>query len=276
MSQTNHRPARGTLIIIGGHEERSKDSDRTILKEVARRAVDNEPLVILTVASTSHPELGDEYAKIFSDLGVRNPRVLPLRSREEATHPDVVKQLGDAAVVFFTGGDQLRITSQLGDTPVYKCLHELYRRGATIAGTSAGAAVMSETMLVGGRGDESPEISALRMAPGLGLLEQAVVDSHFAERGRFGRLLGAVAQNPANLGLGLDEDTGIVVERGQTFRVIGSGGVYVFDAASVTYSSLSEQRAEGIVTIHRLTVHVLTADDCFDLRSRRPGGQLEL
>ena len=135
---------------------------------------------------------------------------------------------------------------------------------------------MSETMLVGGRGDESPEISALRMAPGLGLLEQAVVDSHFAERGRFGRLLGAVVQNPANLGLGLDEDTGIVVERGQTFRVIGSGGVYVFDAASVTYSSLSEQRTEGIVTIHRLTVHVLAADDCFDLRSRRPGGQLEL
>src|SRR5437763_11753809 len=131
-------------------------------------------------------------------------------------------------------------------------------------------------MLVGGRGDESLEISALRMAPGLGLLEQAVVDSHFAERGRFGRLLGAVAQNPANLGLGLDEDTGIIVERGQTFRVIGSGGVYVFDAASVTYSSLSEGQAEGIATIHGVTLHVLAADDCFDLRSRRPVPHPEL
>src|SRR5436305_2345727 len=256
MSQTNHRPARGTLIIIGGHEERSKDSDRTILKEVARRAVDNEPLVILTVASTSHPELGDEYAKIFSDLGVRNPRVLPLRSREEATHPDVVKQLGDAAVVFFTGGDQLRITSQLGDTPVYKCLHELYRRGATIAGTSAGAAVMSETMLVGGRGDESPEISALRMAPGLGLLEQAVVDSHFAERGRFGRLLGAVAQNPANLGIGIDENTALLLEADDTFQVIGSGAVYAIDGSAIRYSSLSEERPEGIVSIFDVKLHV--------------------
>jgi cyanophycinase len=275
MSQTSHRQPKGTLIIIGGHEERSRNGGRTILSEVARRAGRNEVLVILTIASTSHPELGDEYAEIFSDLGVRNARVLPLRSREAATDPDVVKQLGDAAVVFFTGGDQLRITSQLGDTPTYNCLHELYKRGATIAGTSAGAAAMSETMLVGGKGDESPEISALRMAPGLGLLEQAVVDSHFAERGRFGRLLGAVAQNPANLGIGLDEDTAIIVEGGRTFRVIGSGGVYVFDAARVTYSSLSEERAEGVVSIHGVTVHVLAADDCFDLRSRRPGTQQE-
>jgi cyanophycinase len=270
MNQTSHRPVKGTLIIIGGHEERSKDGDRRILKEVARRAGRNQALVILTVASASHPEVGDEYVDIFSDLGVRNARVLPLRSREEASNPDVVKQLADAAVVFFTGGDQLRITSQLGDTPTYTSLHELYSHGATIAGTSAGAAVMSQTMLVGGRGDESLEISALRMAPGLGFLEQAVLDSHFAERGRFGRLLGAVAQNPANLGLGLDEDTAIIVERGQTFRVIGSGGVYVFDAAGVTYSSLSERQAEGIVTIHGVTLHVLAADDCFDLRSRRP------
>jgi len=261
---------RGTLIIIGGHEERTREGDRAILAEVASRASGHKLLVVVTVASETHADWGEDYVRVFRELGVHNPRVLSLRSRQEAQDEQVVGQLAEAAVVFFTGGDQLRITSQLGDSPVYRCLHELYRRGATIAGTSAGAAAMSETMVVGGEGEASPGISALRMAPGLGLLEGVVVDSHFAERGRFGRLLGAVAQNPANLGLGLDEDTALVVERGQRFRVLGSGAAYVLDGSSIRYSSLSEAQPEGVLTIHGVTLHVLGKGDGFDLAQRQP------
>lgn len=262
--------AKGTLIIVGGSEEHARDGERPILEEIARRARGQRPLVILTVASASHAEVGDEYAKLFRELGVHHPTVLPLRSRDDAQEEKVVETLGRASVVFFTGGDQLRITSQVGDTQVFRCLHELYSNGATIAGTSAGAAVMSETMVIGGAGDESPGISALRMAPGLGLLSGVVVDSHFAQRGRFGRLLGAVAQNPANLGLGLDEDTAVIVERGQSFTVLGSGAAYVIDGSTISYSGLSEARPEGVITIHGVQLHVLGEDDRFDLRTRRP------
>lgn len=129
---------------------------------------------------------------------------------------------------------------------------------------------MPETMLVSGPGDESHHIAAVQMAPGLGFLPGVVVDSHFAERGRMGRLLGAVSQNPRNLGLGIDEDTAIIVEREQRFRVLGSGAVYVADGSAITYSSLSEQDPEGILRIHDVLLHVLGDGDHFDLTKRRP------
>jgi cyanophycinase len=259
---------KGRLIIIGGHE--AKTGERAILTEIANRVSKGKPLVLVTVASREPEELAETYRQAFADCGVSSIRILDIRTREQAAEPETVAQLDDAAVVFFTGGDQLRITSQIGDSPVYQRMHELYRRGATIAGTSAGAAAMPATMLISGESDSSQAISSLGMAPGLGLLENVVVDSHFAERGRMSRLLGAVAQNPRNLGLGIDEDTAIVVERGSFFRVIGSGAVYVVDGATMDYSSLSEEQPEGIVTIHGVTLHVLGADDAFDLAERRP------
>jgi cyanophycinase len=261
---------KGTLIIIGGHEERGESQKREILAEVASRARGGGSLVVVTVATASNPDTGAAYVRVFRDLGVHSPRVLPLRSRDDALSDTVIEQMQKATVVFFTGGDQLRITSQLGDSAVYRCLHEIYRRGGTIAGTSAGAAAMSETMVIGGAGDESPGISALRMAPGLALIPNVVIDSHFAERGRIGRLLGAVAQNPANLGVGIDEDTAIVVERGEQFRVLGSGATYVVDGSHITYSGLSETQPEGVLAIHNVTLHVLGNDDCFDLNARKP------
>lgn len=122
--------------------------------------------------------------------------------------------------MFFSGGDQLRISSQIGDTPVEERVREIHERGGLVAGTSAGASVMSETMLVKGTSGESHKIGDLHMAPGLGLVRDVIIDQHFAERGRFGRLFGAVAHNPRELGLGIDEDTAIVVE-GERFEVIG-------------------------------------------------------
>jgi len=258
---------KGTLIIIGGHE--AKTGEERILSEVAARARGGR-LVVVTVASEEPEKLAATYREAFTGCGVAAVDVLDIRTREEALDQGATAKLDEAPVIFFTGGDQLRITSQIGDSPLFQRMHEIYRRGGTIAGTSAGAAAMPATMLVAGPGDGSLEISALGMAPGLGLLDNAVVDSHFAERGRMSRLLSAVAQNPRNLGLGIDEDTAIVVERAAHFRVIGSGAVYVVDGSTMDYSSLSEERAEEIVTIHGVTLHVLGEGDAFDLVERRP------
>jgi cyanophycinase len=206
---------------------------------------------------------------VFKELGVQHIEVLDVRSRNEARRPEAVEKIRKASVVFFTGGDQLRITSQLGDSPVFQCLQERFEDGLTVAGTSAGAAAMPDTMLISGAGDESNEISALGMAPGLGLIHGVVIDSHFAERGRFGRLLGAVAQNPMNLGIGIDEDTAIVLQRDQ-FRVLGSGAVYVMDGTRISYSSLSESHPKGILSIYDVKLHVLARNDHFDLAHKHP------
>lgn len=260
---------KGTLIIIGGHED--KCGDESILNEVAKHArAKNSRLVIVTVATQKPEESAREYCSIFSELGVKQINHLDIRTRDEARDPERVRMIEDASVLFFTGGDQLRITSQIGDSLVFQKMHEIFQRGGTVVGTSAGAAAMPSTMLVRGAGDESFHISGLEMAPGLGLIDGVVIDSHFAERGRMGRLLGAVAQNPRNLGLGIDEDTAIVVEPDACFRVLGSGAVYVADGTRLSYSSLSEKQPEGIITIHDITLHVLGDDERFDLGARRP------
>jgi len=260
---------KGRLIIIGGHED--KEGERTILKAVAQRARgDNGHLAIVTVASNEPEELGREYRALFTALGVKQIEIVDIRTREEATDKENVQKIAGAKVVFFTGGDQLRITSQIGDSPLFRCMQEIYHKGATIAGTSAGAAAMPETMLIAGASDKSNQISALEMAPGLAFMQGVVIDSHFAERGRMGRLLGAVAQNPRNIGLGIDEDTAILVTGQEHFEVIGSGAVYVVDGMGISYSSLSEKHPEGIVSINDVKLHVLGQDDQYDLRARRP------
>jgi cyanophycinase len=177
--------------------------------------------------------------------------------------------LDDAAGVFFSGGDQLRITSQIGDSGIEAKVRALFERGGVIAGTSAGASVMSETMMVEGTSKETHRIGDLHMAPGLGLIRDVIIDQHFAERGRFGRLIGAVAHNPRVLGLGVDENTAVIVEQDR-LSVIGVGAAYVVDGSSVTYSNLAEAQLDVTLSMHNVTVHVLAEGDSFDLRSRHP------
>ena len=258
----------GALIIVGGHEDRSPDGRRTILREVAAR-VNGGKLVLATVASHKPEGYFAEYERAFADLGLGELVELYLNDRGEAESPEKLALLDDAEGVFFSGGDQLRITSQVGDTPVEQKVRALFERGGLIAGTSAGAAAMSETMVVRGASGESHRIGDLHMAPGLGLVRNVIIDQHFAERGRFGRLLGAVAHNPRVLGIGVDEDTAAVVE-GHVFRVIGSGAVYVFDAHGSTHSNIAEARPERVLSLHDVRVHVLGTDDRYDLDARRP------
>jgi cyanophycinase len=258
-----------TLIIIGGKEDRS--ADKVILGEVARR-IGSGKLVVTTVAIPSNPDsLFEEYEKAFRALGVKHLYKLEINNREEATSESKLRILDDATGVFFTGGDQMKITSQIGDTLIFRRLKEIYEEGGLIAGTSAGAAVMSETMLVTG-GDENSHVigGSLRMAPGLGLIGDVIIDQHFMERGRLGRLLGAVAQNPKNLGIGIDEQTAIVVERGNGFYVLGSGAVYVIDGSEVTYSNIAEEDLKKTLSIYDVRMHMLSQGDRFDLIARRP------
>jgi cyanophycinase len=258
-----------SLIIIGGKEDRS--NEKVILGEVARR-VGAGKLVVSTVAmSNGTDELFEQYEKAFRSLGVKHVYNLEINSREEATHESRIKILDDAAGVFFTGGDQVKITSQIGDTPIFQRVREIYDDGGVIAGTSAGASVLSETMLVYGGDEESHVIGgSMRMAPGLGLIGGVIIDQHFMERGRVGRLLGAVAQNPKNLGIGIDEQTAIVVERGTGFYVLGTGAVYVLDGTEVSYSNVAEEALKKTLSIYDVRMHVLSQGDRFDLKARTP------
>ncbi len=256
----------GALVIIGGHED--KERDRVILKEIARR-VDGGKLVIATVASHEPEGYFEAYQEAFEGLGVGELVDFYVEERDQTKDPEMQRIFEDAAGVFFTGGDQLRISSQIGDTPIERAVRKIHRRGGVIAGTSAGASVMSDTMLVRSEGQASYRIGELAMAPGLGLIRDVVIDQHFAERGRFGRLLGAVAHNPRMLGLGIDEDTALVVE-GRDAQIIGSGAVYVMDGEGVSHSNIAEARADHALSMYDVRVHVLSSGDRFDLRKRRP------
>ena len=263
------RKQQGRLLIIGGHED--KENDRLILRAVAEHVGGSGKLVVATIASELPRQLWDDYERVFRGLGIRHVHKLELEKREDAKTPQKLKILDDATAVFFTGGDQLRITSQIGDTPIYERLHEIHRAGGLIAGTSAGASVVCETMMVGGDGNGSNRLGiGLRMAPGLGFFKGVIVDQHFAERGRMGRLLGAVAQNPRMLGIGIDENTAILVKGHRTFTVIGDGAVYLLDGSTVSYSNIAEERVEKTLSIYDIRLHVLTQGDTFDLRDRRP------
>ena len=261
-------PGPGTLVIIGGHED--KTGDRLILRTLAERAQDGA-LVVVTAASNLPDELWGTYEPVFRDLGVRDVRHLHVDTRAEARDLERVRLLDDARVVFFTGGNQLKLTSQLGDTPVYHTVREFYERGGCVAGTSAGASVVTETMLVTGDSAASPHVAdAVVMAPGFGFLPGVIVDQHFAERGRIGRLIGAVAQNPRMLGIGVDENTAIVCDGHRGFTVLGSGGVYVVDGREVTHSNVVDESRRRTLSVFGLQLHLLNVGDTFDFVERRP------
>jgi cyanophycinase len=259
---------KGRLLIIGGHED--KEGDKEILGELASM-IGGGKLVVITVASESPDEMWDTYESVFRGLGIRHIHHLYAENRAEASSPRCMKTLEGATGVFFTGGDQLKITSLIGDTPLFSRMYEIFLEGGTIAGTSAGASIMSETMMVKGGGDESHRIGeGLQLAPGFGFAKDIVIDQHFAERGRIGRLLGVVGQNPRIIGIGIDENTAIVMRPHREFRVLGKGGVTVLDGRHVTYTNIAEAEAGCTMSVFGVTLHLLGSGDLFDLRLRQP------
>lgn len=257
---------KGSLIIIGGREDRT--GEMAILAEVASR-VKNGKLCIATVASTIGDELWEDYRRAFRLLGIKKISHLDVVRRRESVDLNALKAVTDAACIFFSGGDQVRITSELGGTKVAEEINRIFENGGTIAGTSAGASVMGETMMVGGSSDASYRIgSPLIMAPGLGFVKNMIIDQHFAERGRIARLTGAIAHNPKFLGVGIDENTAIVMDKLTHFKVIGKGAVYALDACEATGCNISEASTDSALSLFNVKFHLLSSGDEFDLATR--------
>ncbi|MES2964766.1 MAG: cyanophycinase [Bdellovibrionota bacterium] len=256
----------GCLIIIGGRED--KEDQKQILNEVAKR-VGKGTLVIASLASTMPRELWADYRKIFKSLGVKSVKHLHVETHEEARSQKCADILKGASGIFFTGGDQLKITTRIGGTPVFENMLEVFENGGVIAGTSAGAAAMGETMLVGSENQESHKVGNWMMAPGLGLLKETIIDQHFAQRGRIGRLLSAVSMNPGVLGIGIDEDTAIMVHDRKA-EVIGANAVYVIDGYNVSYTNVTEAAADRTMSMHDVKLHILSSGESLDLETRRP------
>jgi cyanophycinase len=263
------RPASaGTLFVIGGAED--KRDTKIILRELVRR-IGAGDLVISTLASDYGDELWEVYRRLFSSMGVKRIKHLGIDHRDDSSNDPRLDILAEATAIFFTGGDQLRITTRLGGTALAERIEEIYKQGGIIAGTSAGATAVGEMMLVGAPGGGIRTVGdALQMTPGLGLGKNLIIDQHFSERGRIRRLLGAVAQNPRMLGIGIDEDTAVVVESDEKFVALGSGAVYVVDGHDLSYTNISEASFGRALSVFNVKLHVLCNGDRFDLSARLP------
>lgn len=258
---------KGYLIIIGGAEDKIGES--TILKQAPQMLGDEDMLGILTTATENPEESGEKYVKAFQRLGVKNTRVLDINTREKANDEAACGTIRGIKCIFMTGGDQLRITSILGGTKACAELKNLYENGGIIMGTSAGASVMSSTMIVQGNDNEPARKCTLKMAPGLGLFEGAIIDQHFDQRGRFGRLLCGVAENPDVLGIGIDEDTAIKLYPDMHFEVIGSNVVTVIDGSTIQSSNVSELKPNELLSITGVTVHTLPQGYGMNTKNRK-------
>jgi cyanophycinase len=256
---------KGNIIVIGGHED--KDEEPVILRELAAR-VGRGHLVVATFATEKPDEQWEDYRRVFRRLGVRRLRHLDARTREELAEKTARGYFKDVSVLFFAGGDQLKVTTRFGGTALCEEMDVFLKNGGVVAGTSSGASIMGETMLISGEGESTPDARSIRMAPGLGLLRGVLIDQHFAERDRVGRLTAGVAQNPRLLGLGIDEDTAAIFS-GSTFKVVGSGGVYVLDGQDVTFTNISEDDGET-ASVYGMRLHLLSGGDKFSLETRAP------
>ncbi|HXE71065.1 MAG TPA: cyanophycinase [Candidatus Nitrosotenuis sp.] len=261
-------PGRGRLYLIGGNED--KHGERQVLARLARLAAAAPgPLCVLTTASSIPHEVGRLYEGIFTELGVPRVRVLHIDNRALANQPDVAAALAEAGSVFLTGGDQLKVTSVLANTLVEGELRRRYLEDRLIvAGTSAGASCISNPMVYLGEGIESLCKGQVRLTMGLDLLGNTMVDTHFVIRCRFGRLLQAVAANPGVLGLGLGEDTAVLVEPDLTFEVYGSGSVVVVDGSRIGHNRIAAAEDGEPITVEGLTLHLLARGSRFSLRQR--------
>jgi cyanophycinase len=240
-----------------------------ILPRVAEMAGGSAARLLVCAASTTHPEETlREYRKIFERIGVAEVLSLPLEDREEANREAALEALEKATGVFFTGGDQLRLVSVIAGTDFGVRLAERFQGGLFIAGTSAGAAAVAGTMIVGGHGDIVCR-ACVDLAPGLGLWPETVVDTHFNRSGRVHRLMATIAQNPGVLGIGLDEDTAVEVPPRGRMKVIGRGNVMIFDGR-IRYSNVMDVGEDRPLTLTHATLHVLADGFSFDLREMEP------
>ena len=273
----------GTVIVIGGAEDKFRD--RVILNRFVTLAGGTEATIaVISTASSLGTEAGERYRQIFGELGVQRVQPLHALTRAQSNDATSARTVSDATGIFLTGGNQLRLSSTIGGTRLAEAVMERFRHGAVVAGTSAGASAMSTHMIAFGASGATPKQRMATIAAGLGVLPGVIVDQHFQQRNRLGRLLSLIAQNPSLLGLGIDEDTAGVVGPDGVMEVIGRGSVTVVDGAAAETNAW-EVRGHKPVMISGVVLHSLPSGFRFDLRRRHmvtapnltalPGGEAE-
>lgn len=277
----------GKLIIIGGAvdtgsftEKNYKEEiesnlnffEKGILKRIILESANQElsRIEVITTASLIPEAVGEEYVKAFSFLGASNVGVMNIKVRDEANDELFVNRLREADVVMFTGGDQLRLTSILGGTEFHKLLIKKYQEtDFVISGTSAGAAACSNNMIYQGSSSEALLKGEVKITGGLGLINDVIIDTHFVQRGRIGRLFQAVVSNPMILGIGLGEDTGLLIKNGHEMEAIGSGLVMLVDGRTIKDTNITDVAIGTPISIEHLVVHVMAMNDRFDLENHK-------
>ncbi len=257
---------RGWIVPIGGAEE--KDDNPRILERFAELGGGADANVVIIPTASRLPDTGERYEKIFSDLGVASAVSLNFETREDGERQEWLEKIEAASAIFITGGTQLRVSTILGGTSAAKAIRQRNAAGAVVGGTSAGAGVLSEHMIAFGNEGSSPRADSVRLAPGLGLTNRFIIDQHFRQRDRLGRLVAALAFNPFAVGIGLDEDTAAFIGPDNTLEVEGSGTVTIADASDAQFSSMAQAGEHDPVCLLGLKVHFLIAGSTFNLHTR--------
>jgi len=259
--------SRGWIVPIGGAE--NKENDRHILERFIKVSGGSQADIVVIPTASRMNETGPRYEKLFQELGAARVTVMDFDTRRDCQEAGRLARIEEASGIFFTGGNQLRLTTLLGGTPVVKLIRARNAHGVTVGGTSAGASILSEHMIAFGDEGSSVISGSVRLAPGLGLTNRFIIDQHFRQRDRMGRLITALAYNPFAIGIGLDEDTAAFIGPDENVEVEGSGGVTIVDAADVSFSSASDVVEGQPVCMLGLKLHILVAGATFNLNTRQ-------
>ena len=265
-SQVQAEDQRGWIIPVGGAEDKLQDA--AILRRFLTLSGDDDARIAVIPTASQLEDTGSRYEQIFRELGANDCTALPYVERTDVTRDDWHDVLENATGVFFTGGNQLRISTILGGTRVAKTIRRLNARGVPVGGTSAGAAILPEHMIAYGETGGTPTAGMVSLAPGLGLTNRFVIDQHFRERDRLGRLLAALSFNPFAVGLGIDENTAAFIAPNNVIHVEGAGAITVVDVAEVHHSSIASAAEGEPLCITNIKLHVLPQGATFNLQTR--------
>ncbi len=262
------QPKPGKIFVVGGAED--KVAARTVLNRFVKAAGGSQARLVVIATPSSIPQaMLTTYKQVFSDLGVSRLTLAAPMNHGDADEPSLLEALGDATGVYFTGGDQLKLTSQLGGTQAIALLHERLAEGSVVlGGTSAGASAMSTVMIARGRAARAPRLSTVHLSPGLGFIRRVIIDQHFQERDRYGRLIAAVLHNPYMLGFGVDEDTAFILDGNGDVEIVGRGTLTIVDAAGIGFSTIHGVSASQPVAFSNLKLHVLGAGHSYNIDTR--------
>lgn len=273
----------GKLISIGGAEDKGTEAEPDFIQKnnlnffelgILKRIVEeiggsDSHIEVITTASSIPEEVGENYKKAFGKIGCNNIGIIHIKYREDADKPDYLERIKNCAGVMFSGGNQLRLTTILGGTELMSIIHRRYEtENFVVAGTSAGAMAMSNTMIYHGNSTTAHLKGEVKITTGLAFLQNVIIDSHFEKRGRFGRLAQAVGCNPSCIGIGLGEDTGLIITEGNHFEAIGSGCVILVDGHKIRHSNIADIPEGSPISLENLVVHVMVDGDSYDLKER--------